>query len=169
MNETLLDILLDAPFTFHRQPVSIASDLRPMRRLALTLLILTRSRGTKTSLLRLQYIDWAIRDSWSAKLFKSVLEGTAAPGQVRFQPDPALSRAVHMGIAEGLVEMSGTSTKRLALTSEGKSTAKSIDSHPDLFSVERMFLDAIKSSATEESVSEMGKRARQVFEQRLKK
>lgn len=102
--------------TFHRKPMPILADYRPLYKITQVLLILFLcSRGKKSSLIRLHLISWAIKDSKR----KSILLESANRNKVQFGVwgvDPSVNFSLQYSLAERLIEMSGASYK---LTQKG--------------------------------------------------
>ncbi|OQK15443.1 hypothetical protein AU255_18415 [Methyloprofundus sedimenti] len=131
--------------TFHRKPMPILADYRPLYKITQVLLILFLcSRGKKSSLIRIHLISWAIKDSRR----KSILLESAKKNKVHFGVwgiDPAVNFALQYSLGEKLVEMSGVSYK---LTDKGVNYIKKIG-EDDILEGEYSFLKSIGCRITE--------------------
>lgn len=137
--------------TFHRKPMPLMPEHRPIYKVTQVLLILyLSSRGKKSSLIRLHLFSWAMKDDKR----KRVLLESAKNNKILFGVwgvDPAVNFSMQFAIAEGLVERSGVSYK---LTSRGLDYVSVIDD--DCFIEEDLsFLKSIGLKVTEGMVQEI--------------
>lgn len=134
--------------TFHRKPMPILADYRPLYKITQVLLILYLcSRGKKSSLIRLHLICWALKDSKR----KSILLESANNNRVYFGVwgvDPSVNFALQYSLAEGLVTKSGVSHK---LTNAGISFISKINEN-DILDGDFNFLKSLGCRVTESMV-----------------
>src|SRR4051812_18459426 len=98
-----LDLLLEEPFTFRRRPTPISAAMRPLRRIALLVLMLDKCQGGKASHEQLHVLNWALRNSESQHSLVEFLRGDGHPDKPIVRFDPSLDRATLFAEAEGLV------------------------------------------------------------------
>ena len=131
---------------FERRPAPVMAEHRPMYKIGQVLLVLSiASRGTKSSLLRLQLFNWALKSPKRQKqLLNAVEEKELLVTAWGF--DPALAIAVRISIAEGLVFQNSTGYEA---SESGERFVREILQETDLFGSERLFLSAIGKGLTE--------------------
>ena len=145
---------IDKPFRFKRRPMPIAAELRPDWKIATLLLILHLSSiGGKSSLKRLYILNWAVRSAKHREEFERVREHLSPLFGFQFRFEPALARAHHHGVGDGLVECGGGD--RLKITTKGKRWIELIEKDNSLLQDERDFLKRIGKTITENMASEM--------------
>lgn len=131
--------------TFHRKPMPIMAEHRPIYKVTQLLLILNlSSRGKKSSLIRLHLFSWVLKDERRKKM---LLE-SANQNQIIFGVwgvDPAVNISLQYAEAEGLISKSGLSYK---LTQDGAKYASKIDSEM-AFKDDYIFLQTLGSRITE--------------------
>jgi hypothetical protein len=164
MNNLRLDILLDEPFRFRERPAPISPDLRPLRRVALLLLMLEKCQGGKASHEQLHVLNWALRDTESQRALLEFLKGDTHPNKPIIRFDPTLDRATLFAEAEGFVTMELVGTKdgeridgqwpgyRVKLLELGKQMTKELSTMADCFKPERAFLSQLNGKFTQEKV-----------------
>lgn len=109
------------------------------------LILYIASRGSKSSLPRLQLFNWALKSpKRQAQLQKAVEQRELQIPAWGF--DPALAIAVRIAIAEGLVAENSTGYE---ITEAGELFVREIVKDADLFRHERSFLSAIGKGLTE--------------------
>lgn len=164
MNNQELDSILDEPFTFRERPTPISPDLRPVRRIALLLLMLDKCQGGKASHEQLHVLNWALRDAESQRAILEFLNGNGHPNKPIIRFDPTLDRATLFAEAEGLVAMELVGTRngdrmvgqwpgyRVKLLETGKQIVKEVLQMVDCFKPERAFLSQLNGKFTQEKV-----------------
>lgn len=159
-----LDLLLDEPFCFRKRPVAISADLRPVRRIALLLLMLDKCRGGKASHDQLHVLNWALRNSESQHALLEFIQGGNHPDKPIVRFDPSLDRATLFAEAEGLVLMELVGVKdgertegswpgyRVKLLELGKQLVEEIKKMENCFEPEKDFLNRLGGKFTQEKV-----------------
>lgn len=131
---------------FERRPAPVLAEHRPMYKIGQVLLVLSiASRGSKSSLPRLQLFNWGLKSpDRQAQLQKAIEQKELLVPAWGF--DPALAIAVRIAIAEGLV---AENSKGYETTEAGELFVREILKNADLFGPERSFLSAIGKGLTE--------------------
>ena len=138
--------LLDVPFSFRRRPIPLAADERLAYRLAILLLLLRDcSRGNKSTLKRLHFLDWAVQDADRAVAVKE-MTGLADLGRTIIRYDPLVDAALRFAAAEKLITIDAA---RIELTDSGSTFLKSIDADGDLLSVEKAAMRTLRKHVLE--------------------
>ncbi len=131
--------------TFHRKPMPLMAEHRPIYKITQILLILhLASRGNKSSLIRLHLFSWVLKDERRM----GILMESAKHDKVLFGVwgvDPAVNISLQYAEAEGLIEKSGLSYR---LTQRGAEYASKIDSGM-AFKDDYFFLKSLGSKITE--------------------
>lgn len=131
--------------TFHRKPMPLMAEHRPIYKITQLLLVLNlSSRGKKSSLIRLHLFSWVLKDERR----KEMLFESANQNQILFGVwgvDPAVNVSLQYAEAEGLISKSGLSYK---LTQDGANYVSEIDSEI-AFKDDYFFLQSIGSKITE--------------------
>lgn len=131
--------------TFHRKPMPLMAEHRPIYKITQLLLVLyLSSRGKKSSLIRLHLFSWVLKD----EIRKKMLLESANQKQILFGVwgvDPAVNISLQYAEAEGLISKSGLSYK---LTQDGAKYVSEIDSEM-AFKDDYFFLQSIGSKITE--------------------
>lgn len=131
--------------TFHRKPMPLMAEHRPIYKITQLLLVLyLSSRGKKSSLIRLHLFSWVLKD----EIRKKMLLESANQNKILFGVwgvDPAVNISLQYAEAEGLISKSGLSYK---LTQDGAKYVSEIDSEM-AFKDDYFFLQSIGSKITE--------------------
>lgn len=129
----------------------IPANRRTLWRVALLLCILKlASRGGKSSLIRLQVLDWGAMTAEGAEQILSFLDGAQrAIAAVRY--DPALVRAVQYAKASKLV---CGPAKKIEITEAGEAMVTEILNNQAILKKEIRILSAIGKRLTEKAVNE---------------
>ena len=131
--------------TFHRKPMPLMAEHRPIYKITQLLLVLhLSSRGKKSSLIRLHLFSWVLKD----EIRKKMLLESANQNKILFGVwgvDPAVNISLQYAEAEGLISKSGLSYK---LTQDGTKYVSEIDSEM-AFKDDYFFLQSIGSKITE--------------------
>jgi hypothetical protein len=167
MNNQELDNILDEPFTFRERPTPISPNLRPVRRIALLLLMLDKCQGGKVSHEQLHVLNWALRDTESQRALLEFLKGDSHPDKPIIRFDPTLDRATLFAEAEGFVAMELVGIKngdridgqwpgyRVKLLDSGKQIVKELSTMADCFKPERAFLSQLNGKFTQDKVKNL--------------
>ena len=75
------DALLNARFTFRVRPIPVPSLMRPVRRVSLLVLLFDQCRSKQATMLQIQVLNWAIRNTENRARFNEYLEGAVLPGE----------------------------------------------------------------------------------------
>jgi len=131
--------------TFHRKPMPLMAEHRPIYKITQLLLVLNlSSRGKKSSLIRLHLFSWVLKDERRKKmLFESANQNQILFGV--WGVDPAVNVSLQYAEAEGLISKSGLSYK---LTQYGAKYVSEIDSEM-AFKDDYIFLQTLGSKITE--------------------
>lgn len=131
--------------TFHRKPMPVMAEHRPIYKITQLLLVLyLSSRGKKSSLIRLHLFSWVLKD----EIRKKMLLESANQNQILFGVwgvDPAVNISLQYAEAEGLISKSGLLYK---LTQDGAKYVSEIDSEM-AYKDDYFFLQSIGSKITE--------------------
>jgi hypothetical protein len=134
--------------------MAIAAELRPDWKIGAFLLILhLSSRGGKSSLRRLHILNWALRSAKNRAEFEQVREHHQPLFNFQFRFEPALGRAINLGVGEKYVEWVGGD--RLQITPKGQRWVKDILKDESVMQEERVFLKRIGKDITEGIATEM--------------
>ncbi len=133
---------------FTVRPSVVIPDHRPLYKIVQVLLVLyLASYGKKSSMVRLQMFNWALKSSAR----RDKLASAAQSGELDFPAwgfDPALDTAVALAKADGLLEATTTGVK---LTEKGVQFCASA-AREDVYDDERALLSKLKISITEKMV-----------------
>ena len=135
--------------SFHRRPMPIFAEYRPLYKIAQILLVLSlSSRSGKSSLIRLQLFNWAIKDSERQKLLINSVENRSLEISV-WGLDPSLNSAVQFALAERLVERCSIG---ISLTDLGKKYIEELVKK-EVLKEDVEFLNALGKGITESMIS----------------
>lgn len=139
---------------FERLPSPVLAEHRPLYKIGQVLLILDKaSRGSRSSLPRLQLFNWALK----AKDRMDALSAGAEGKQLSVPAwgfDPMLAIAVRIAIADGLIEETTTGYR---IARSGEELLREIDTDPSMFATEKAFLKVVGKSVTETMVDAAAK------------
>lgn len=139
---------------FKRQPAPVLAEHRPMYKIGQVLMILyLASRGGKSSLVRLHLFNWALKNAGRSEALKAATK-TKRLCVTAWGFDPALAIALRYAVAEELVKETSAAYE---LTDRGRTLAKEIAKAPDLFAADKIVLNAVGKSITEEMVYTVAK------------
>ncbi len=142
---------LSGGLIFRRRPISIPGDLRPVWRIGLIVILLSRCcRGGKTSLARLHVLSWASRTEQARASLRAALGGTKSPDSLVVRFEPALNRAVDFARGEGLVRR--VDGNKIELTDAGRALVKEIDDDKEAFAAEKAFAAELGFKVTEKII-----------------
>lgn len=133
---------------FTVRPSVVIPDHRPLYKIVQILLVLyLASYGKKSSMVRLQMFNWALKSSAR----RDKLAAAAQSGELDFPAwgfDPALDTAIALAKADGLLE---TTTTGVKLTERGAQFCASA-AREGVYDDERALLSKLKTSITEKMV-----------------
>lgn len=152
-----LDAALDLPFVFRDRPTSSPSDLRPVWRVPVVLLLVSRCRGARATHEQLQVLSWAVRSSESAESLAAFLNGEIPPERAVVRYDPALDRATALGHGLGLIEWKG---RYWTPTQAGTELLTAISEDDELLTHEKQLLDVLPKPLTQTAVAALVRRER---------
>lgn len=142
--------LEDGGFVFERKPKPVPGDLRIAWRLAVTLLVLLRSRGQRASIAKLHMLNDALRSETSRAKLKDIIAGRTPGVHWRMRVEPAFSRNLDFMVGEGFANWTVMSGRTgLALTNKGKEAGKLVESQRDLLIIEGEFINNTCNKVTE--------------------
>lgn len=137
--------------TFHRKPMPVMAEHRPIYKVTQILLILyLASRGKKSSLIRLHLFSWVLKDEKR----KRILLESAKSHNILFGVwgvDPAVNISLQFSMAEELIEREGLSYK---LTPRGLEYISQIDDEIVL-KEDYLFLKSLGLRVTESMVQDI--------------
>ena len=136
--------------SFHRRPMPIFAEYRPMYKMSLILLVLLlSSRSGKSSFIRLHLFNWALKDDKRKDLLLKSSKDKSLDLNI-WGFDPSLNIAVQFALAEKLVERDGGS---IMMTSLGKEYTKKLF-EMEIMKDEASFLVLLGKGITESMVSQ---------------
>ena len=135
---------------FVRRAAPVFPEHRPLYKIAQILLMLElASRGGKSSLPRLQLLNWALKTApRRARLAEAVKRGQLNLAAWGF--DPVVAIALRFAEAEKLIKQTATGYQ---ITNLGKSFTQSVCEDTENLESERSFLTSLGKSLTEGMVS----------------
>jgi hypothetical protein len=148
--QELLDYL-DIEFSFREQPIPLQPQLRVIWGLSILVLILhICCRGGRSSITRLHFLNWAIRNHENRERLTELLGNRSSPFANLIRCEPGFNKAIEYAIAESLVEIDGSNNLRIRLLPKGRQLANEIIEDEDCLQDEKVFLKEKCSSVTEE-------------------
>jgi len=143
---------------FRRRKMPLSPDYRPLYKISTVCIILDlASTGAKSSLNRLHFLIWAVRSEKSRQFIRSTLANLEEVPVFTWGVEPALNKALALGVAEGLWNVDG---RMYVLTELDKKLSKSILSTSGLFEDEILLLKEIgKRGVTEALINTLTKKA----------
>jgi hypothetical protein len=144
-----LDEVLDQPFLFRDRPTSAPSDLRPVWRVPLVVLLVSYCRGQQATHEQLHVLNWAVRSAGSAELLGEYLAGRMPPDRAIVRMEPALDRAVALAHGLGLLVWKG---KYWSLTVEGLELLENLRADELLLVREKELLGVLPRPLTQAAV-----------------
>lgn len=125
MAETVDRPGIDAEVEFSDRGISVPIEYRLVWMLgAMSVLLWRCSHGAKSSVERLEVLDWAVASTRNTDLLLGHLRAGDSEVAMRLSVRGTVRRAVAVLVGEGLAERKGGT--RVALTSEGKKWAKDV-------------------------------------------
>lgn len=139
---------------FTIKPAPVFAEHRPLYKIAqLLLILLISSRGSRSSLARLQLFNWAFKKKERCQL----LEEAAGDGQLNTSGwgfDPAVPIALRFAVADGLIDDVATG---YVLTTDGERFARAVMA-AGLLASEQEILHKVAKKITEGVVNDVAKR-----------
>lgn len=140
-------------FRFDVRARPMPAEMRPMWRVAVLALALSRSRKRSATLRKLHVLNWCLRNDEAREMLRSVFERELPPNDLVIRFEPALMRALAFGIAEQLFELDNGRIYRLAKL--GGEFVSAIDSDPTCLSEEKLLLQQVAPRLTEKLVEQL--------------
>lgn len=105
------------PFVFRKRSQSIPAQQRPLWRVGLILLLLKKgSRGSKSSIKRLHFMNWVL---FSKDNYERVVKFLSSPtDDINVPIEPSFFHAINMAFYEGLIEKANNNNIRLTIKGE---------------------------------------------------
>lgn len=147
-----VEALLNIPFHFSRQPSPIPPNLRPERRVPLTLLLVAKCHGSGASWKSLQLLNWIVRDARHAELVSELRGRRDISEQPVIRFEPALDRALDIAVGFGFLEQK--SSRVFRLTDAGRRIVELL-SESEAFSQERAILQRLHGKLTATEVARL--------------
>lgn len=142
-----------ANLKFTPRPNPVLPEHRPLYKIAQLLLILSKSRQKKSSLLRLHLFNWALKSEGGIRLLQQAAQRNAL-SLLTWGFDPAVSIALRYALAENLVSQISTGYQ---LEPKGQLFLNQALQHEDAFVVERDVLEKVSNGITEKMVETIAK------------
>jgi hypothetical protein len=155
LTDEQLDVLLDREFIFRDRPQPAPSDLRPVWRLPIVLLLVDSCRQRRATHEQLHVLNWAVRSTTSAEALARFLAGELAPGEAVVRFEPALDRAATLARGFGLITWKG---RFWELTAKGRELLEDIRADDALLAREKELLTALPKPLTQTAVEALLKR-----------
>lgn len=152
--------LLDAinvPFIFAQRPQSLDIDYRPTWRMGIVLLCLNYSRNGKSSLIRLQLLDWCLREKRHAGLLLEFLHTTSWNAGVTPSKDDSLITALKYLLIKGLIRVTYPKSGgiRYEVTELGYDSIAWLLELNDVYVFEKEYLEKHGAKITEKLVNQI--------------
>jgi hypothetical protein len=147
--------VLDRPFLFRDRPSSAPSDLRPVWRVPLVVLLVSRCRGQQATHEQLHVLNWAVRSSGSAELLGEYLTGQIPPDRPIVRMEPALDRAIALAGGLGIIVWKA---KYWALSDKGRELLDNLQSDELVLVREKRLLEALPKPLTQTAVAALFQR-----------
>jgi hypothetical protein len=137
-------------FSFVPRPIPVPGDLRISWRLPILVLMLTASRASRASLVKLYILNDALRSSASRAVLLEIMRGERPELDWRMRVEPAFGRAVDNAVGNGLVEWVGQDASRaLQLTAAGRTASAQILAMKDVLTAEKAIIADLGRNVTE--------------------
>lgn len=92
--------------TFSKKPISIPPEYRPSYSIALIVLILKKCcQGSKSSLLKLHLINWALKSNENKDSIKKFIRSNYNESSKTWGIEPSLNRALNFSVHEGICKI----------------------------------------------------------------
>jgi hypothetical protein len=141
---------LNRPFLFRDRPTSAPSDLRPVWRVPVIVLLISHCRGKKATHEQLHILNWAVRSTSSAKLLGEYLAGEIPPDRAIVRMEPALDRAAALARGFGLAAWKG---RYWTLTHNGRKLLETLRADESLLAREKGLLGGLSKPLTQTAVA----------------
>lgn len=162
---TFNETLLEAQITFWVRPVPVPCSLRPVYRIALLTLLFDQCHSGQATMLQIQVLNWAVRNTANRARFLDYLRGIVSPADVIVRFDPTLTRAIDFALWEHLLEVPPESDSvtdapaklPIRLTEKGHEFADMLRSpgFNDVLILEKAFLDSIGRKVTQTQIERL--------------
>ena len=151
MQPESLDQLFNGPFRVGVRPLPIAGDLRLSWGLALVLLILGYSRGSRASFQKIHFLAHSARSVRLQNEASELLRSDATLLVPSIRVEPWVNRAVAFAHGFGLADASAG--KAVQLTPAGEELFKQIQRDSSILPDEQKFLGDISPTASEAKIN----------------
>lgn len=152
MMSMALPSLPNTSFRFRSRPFSLPGEQRIAWRVSLVVVVLTKSRAARSSLARIHLVCDALRTRERMERFEHVLKGDAAPVTWIPRIDPALGRAIDIGLGEQLLDRV---KDKYQLTEVGKKLADQLIADDEILVDEKSFLKRNRALLSEGRLSSL--------------
>jgi hypothetical protein len=149
---TDVQALLDAEYSFRVRPHPVPAELRPNRKVALLLLLVSRCHGAGASWKSLHVLNWAVRGAGNFQAFERVRDGELLPDVPIVRIEPALDRAIDLSVGLGYLERKSSGAFRLL--PRGFAAVAALEA-ADVLLAERALLDRLKGKVTDTMVTDL--------------
>jgi len=140
-------------FTFTKRAIPLYPNYRPMYKISLILMILyLNGYNGKASLLKLHLFSWALKSPDNLDALKHFAISNQKRGINFFGIELTLNRALHLAIAEGLVEYI---EEKYGLLPKGNNFINDILKNKDLFVYEKQVLKLIGKKITDKKMNDL--------------
>lgn len=160
---SIADTILDAQITFRVRPVPVPCLLRPTYRMAQIVLLVDHCYQQQSTMLQIQVLNWAIRNTTNRLRFVQFLNGQMRPDDVVVRFDPTLSRAITFAIEERVMKVSSTDRDSddvpenipLTLGQRGTELLATIREMEDVLVVEKNFLSSLGKKISRKAIASL--------------
>ncbi len=140
--------------TFHKRPIPILAEYRPMYQIAIVVLVLKYCcRGNTAGLQKLHLFSWCLSSENNMTTFKTLFENEFKNKMPHWTISPTLNRALNYALADNICEL--TTNHKYKLTLKGIDFANKIVANGDLFIHEKAFMVEIGKQITDEMVEKL--------------
>jgi hypothetical protein len=153
MPASLLDTILDGPFALTPRPEPLPGDLRLSWGIALVVLMLGASRGTRASLQKLHFLAHSIRTRETRLEIQQVFARSRRSSDILVRVEPWLNRALAFAKGAKLIEMEGG--RSAVLAERGRRMLDALHKDGAILSEEKRFLQDIRKHATETNIEKI--------------
>lgn len=138
---------------FTRRPTPVLPDHRPLYKIAQVLLILSESRGRKSSLPRLHLFNWALKSEQRMQMLREAVKQDRL-SLPTWGFDPALAIALRFAVAEHLIAQIANGYQ---LEEKGRRFIEAALSDQDILQDEKAVMSEVGKGITEKMVEAVAK------------
>ena len=144
--------------TFHRRPIPVPPEYRPLYKIAQIVLALKLScKKHKASLLQLHLFSWAVKNKENSDHIIAYVRNPLEIAIDIWNLEPALNRALYFAVAEKLIEVIPSSGDYL-LTEKGHKFADILLKDNSVLKAEKIFFVLVKNNITNTLVQNIAKK-----------